>query len=390
MHAVRPESGMQNVVELPFRIEQLIRNNRGDSWSENNFVYYDSEANVQGEYVLTSANQTAIARQAFADVQSFQNWVENSQDEIVYLESDLYCPNVVNQVISYHVNVGHGNCTFIAIKRTTEPRCEFWMVDCSLSEVHYKNSSATNFKANLEAAFDDVANEFHIERDEIRLSRFILTHKHYDHYSGMEYLISSNRIDSKTVIFLNYYFVNASPTFLRIQNLIRSKNIRVVEPTISTKVPAMKFLYPECRIINNTNKCRPGCRVENITNETSIVTCIDIAGHKMILPGDLGQKGFALMIGVNNCSSDLATCEFYCASHHGSLNGHPTNIYTENHIPVLHRLSNMLKHAVIMGRDGAYRGIYDKTNVIPYWNKQLLFSERDSQGNSHPFLKLNW
>lgn len=53
MHAVRPESGMQNVVELPFRIEQLIRNNRGDSWSENNFVYYDSEANIQGEYVLT-------------------------------------------------------------------------------------------------------------------------------------------------------------------------------------------------------------------------------------------------------------------------------------------------------------------------------------------------
>lgn len=89
---------------------------------------------------------------------------------------------MVNQVISYHVNVGHGNCTFIAIKRTSEPRCEFWMVDCSLSEVHYKNSSATNFKANLEAAFDDVANEFHIERDEIRLSRFILTHKHYDHY----------------------------------------------------------------------------------------------------------------------------------------------------------------------------------------------------------------
>lgn len=45
--------------------------------------------------------------------------------------------------------------------------------------------------------------------------------------------------------------------------------------------------------------------------------------YAMLFPGDLKGDGFELMSRTQRCTPNLFTPQYYCVSHHGSLNGHP-------------------------------------------------------------------
>ena len=68
-------------------------------------------------------------------------------------------------------------------------------------------------------------------------------------------------------------------------------------------------------------------------------------------------------------------------SHHGSANGHPK--YIPGHKRLHRRRLGCLRNAIIMGRNGAYSGIYD-TKVINCFDMftRIVYTEKDD--NFHP------
>lgn len=53
-------------------------------------------------------------------------------------------------------------------------------------------------------------------------------------------------------------------------------------------------------------------------------------------------------------------------------------------------MGNNKAKAVLMGRDGAYKGIYDHNTVIPFWGNRLVYSEHDQHGKYVKFAILDW
>lgn len=369
--------------EVEVSIERLIRNSNGDLWSENNYVYYNPES--QGESVLTSANRTKVARDAYNEYLAFQQWALSQAERRIEQRFTQEDYNDASRVMSYHVNVGHGNCTIIAIQLKTA--IELWMIDCSTYDLSNHQSTI----ANIKSAFAQIASDFAISPKDLFLSRFVLTHKHYDHYSGMEYLINNNFIRPNTIIFSNYNYACTSQTILQIQKLIMQHNIHVVEPLTTTKGYAgMRFLHPECTIVaskQHKSYARPH-RYVSKANNASVVVCIDVANKKMVLPSDLETEGFRQMTSKHGCRTDLFYCSYYCLSHHGSINGHPQMGCDPNN--PLSCAMHHLRYAILMGRDGAYSGIYNKNVVVPFWGKFLKYSQFDANGNTQAFLKIVW
>lgn len=95
----------------------------------------------------------------------------------------------------------------------------------------------------------------------------------------------------------------------------------------------------------------------------------------MTFPGDLEQAGFDVMIRNGNLPICCDT-DYYVISHHGSANGHPK--YIPGHKRLHRRRLGCLRNAIIMGRNGAYSGIYD-SKVINCFDMftRIVYTEKN-------------
>lgn len=364
----------------------IIRNQRGDVWNEGNFVYYTPNEN--NYRVFRSANGSSTARQAYLYSNEFidQHRNDEFQDEIPVQN---YLPQNVVSVKSYHVNVGHGNCSIIAIQRKSG--FEIWMIDCSTYEPFTK--SQFRYENNLEAAINGLVSDLNIRKEDFHVSSFILTHKHFDHYCGLEYLIKHGYVDQRTVIYSNLYYICASSTFQRIQKLLQGYHI--IEPSTCRPNDVIRFLNPEKpitlkgRLPKNAPKNH---REVACANNSSIVTYIQISGKAMIFPGDLEDNDFKAMSSTPKCTPYLYKADYYCVSHHGSLNGHPqSNCGSANpRWTIANCIRTNKVKVILMGRDGSYKGIYDHNTVIPFWGNKLVYTEHDPQNKQIKYLTLDW
>ena len=90
------------------------------------------------------------------------------------------------------------------------------------------------------------------------------------------------------------------------------------------------------------------------------------------------------------CSAFLFDADYYMVSHHGSINGHPTMPCMKLGQPMptpLDCATHNLTKSVLMGRDGAYNGIYSLV-VTSYWNgtpSGLVLTEAAPH-----FVELDW
>ena len=113
----------------------------------------------------------------------------------------------------------------------------------------------------------------------------------------------------------------------------------------------------------------------------------------MAFPGDLEQKGFEYMTVSQKFCPFLCSIDYYAVSHHGSINGHPSLEYKSKRFPWprLHCICRRLDKVILMGKDGAFSGIYD-SGVVGFWdsNKHLIYSEKDSAGAPVKFIELKW
>lgn len=368
---------------------QLRMDNHPGTIKEGWFVFYDAES--QGPF--SYGNNSAYARRQFREFKSIieqlsqNNATEESDENRSLLER--YSCDLGIDVVSYHVNVGHGNCSLILIRTNVE--FQIWMVDCSLSE----RGNGNRFAPNLEACFKEIKKRLG-KRDEesLIINRFFLTHPHCDHYAGVEYLVNQGYINDETLCYWNIYYHMAGAKYLQVLKTLQKVNVKFIEPISGNSMQAIRFLHPECRIFRSkgtvgSNKTKH--RVVNHLNNCSTVIRFLLGGKKMVFPGDLEVDGFDQMTKRSTCSPELFSINYYAISHHGSANGHPVNpcMSPGRHYPPtpLYCISCGITKAILMGRNGVYNGIYDP-GVINYWsncNNSLVYVECATH-----FVELEW
>lgn len=95
----------------------------------------------------------------------------------------------------------------------------------------------------------------------------------------------------------------------------------------------------------------------------------------MLFTGDIETEGWD---NVLTCMPRLCESNYYCISHHGSITGHIRNkcIQLNRKISTLSDCAYSTKIQILMGRDGAYSGVYSK-KVLTDFNK--IEKTEDSQ-----------
>lgn len=342
------------------------------------YVYYDSDKQM---FLSAAEDKIAVARRKENRELRRLMIAQYNPEEIEKSFSDQA------QVKSYHVNVGHGNCTIILIRDNSF--YTIWMVDCGAID----HISRGNYYSNIQACFSNISKELEVPLDQLRISKFMLTHWHYDHISGMQSLINDHYIDSQTQCYMNLYYGHSSQGVNNLLKELYRLRVACYEPTARMAlVPSIRILHPECRIRKWYCIKDSKYRVVTKLNNTSVVYSISIGDKVMVCPGDLEKAGWDAMTKSRSCQKMPLCCtNYYCISHHGSLNGHID-------IDCLGKgccsnvgqcLRQCLSKAILMGRDGAYNGIYDR-GVINYWQPILRYSEKDAVGRTCCAYVLDW
>lgn len=361
-----------------FRTRDFRINTHGDI-QEGQYVFYDDEAKdnepafTDGTYSLVA--QREIGRSIYLRATLLQRSGTNREDVILKEDKQRYDDA---KVTSFHVNVGHGNCSLILIQREEEKH--LWMVDCSVREMPNKAIHQwVCHKDELENTLNHIKSIAGFKDSEKpHIDHFLLTHMHYDHYNGMKYLIDQGYVDSKTVFYINLHYQWPSRHLNDIWQLMINKGIiTVIEPICYNSCRSIHILHPECRIYKDKAsilEMAPRYRFSSNPNNSSVVYAIKLAGKTMVFPGDLEQDGFDAMTKARACLMDWKYINFYAASHHCSFNGLPIN-HCKSMIKCYNPLRcfrRNLKVTIIMGRDGAYNGIYSKFAKYAYGLQSLV------------------
>lgn len=377
-----------SVITLP---ESQLRLNTGTRLQEGMFVLYSPESKlfVQGRWTpeaIALYRENRKYRRAILERSWHYTGVRHGGNARFMDDNFFSAKSNEISVFSYHVNVGHGNCSFILFIKEDDYR--LWMVDCGIFD--YTNKK--NYQSNIELALECIASKVNKEVEDIHINRFMLTHWHFDHFSGINFLINNHYITHDTIFVMNLYYGHASKS----ANLILSQldDLRVIcyEPTTYFSTQNLSVLYPNTRVRRWAYSADGSIAISNV-NDSSAVYVIECNNLSMIFPGDLEQAGFSRMIRNGNlCFYKLHRAQYYCVSHHASSTGHivaPCRILPTPTRCIKNCWFPNLQHAIIMGRDNAFRGIYSQ-QVLQDWSPESLFSEYSPSGKQARLLMIDW
>ena len=319
---------------------------------EGEFVYYDGKG-----FQIAEGNPTSIT---YTELNNYLiSTIEFHKPENILYED-------VTDIHSYHINVGHGNCSIIVFKENGI--YNMWMVDCSIFDFTNKH----DYRQNLKSCLEFITNRFKINR----ISKLMVTHLHYDHINGIKYLIKEGWIDSDTEVWMNVRYPWKQPSYNNILLQLKALGVRFVDPIIRNSTRNINILYPQISFDKN-NKAPMG----NINN-SSVLYQICFRERSMLFTGDIETEGWE---NISTCMPRLCKSKYYCISHHGSITGHIRNKCTQANIRIstLSDCAALTEVQILMGRDGAYKGIYNK-KVLGDFNK--IEKTEDSQ----KYFELNW
>lgn len=279
----------------------------------------------------------------------------------------------VTKLYSYHVNVGHGNHSLIVFEANSD--IYIWMVDCS----DYDFLLHKYYRQNIDSCLKHIKQKFNI--DTLKIKTVMLTHPHYDHYSGIGYYIDNKIIDSDTIFYINTQYKIQSHNFNNLLSKISTLLSMVIEPVICNSNINIKILYPD------TIDKNPKLSYNNMSSVYNIR--FDNKSY-CIFPGDIEKEGWDLMNVCGYCKDFSEVC-LYAISHHGSLNGHILDIVPPNQVctgkdPC--KISSSAAIPVLMGRDKAYNGVYC-CKVQKDFKGRIVYSEKDERGNPASFLEID-
>ena len=283
---------------------------------------------------------------------------------------------LLKSVFSYHINVGHGNCSIILHKT------KIYMVDCS----EYDYLEHKNYLSNILDCIKHIKTAHKIGN--FVIDTFVLTHPHFDHYSGMISLIKKKYITSETSVYINSYYSMQNPKYTEMmQELMRIK-CKIINPIFNLSDGFMDILYPPVTVIKNSFNNHPHDEkpiIESNPNNASVVTLFSDADCSFLFPGDLETSGWDRMNPCGMCSKKI---KYFALSHHGSITGFYRN-KCQKHKSIQSVAECLTNPSVFfLGRNGAYNGIPSK-NVLSAFNP-VYSSEIDNNGTVIKFLELDW
>lgn len=280
----------------------------------------------------------------------------------------------VDEVYSYHINVGHGNCSIIVFRQNE--KVNIWMIDCSIYDFLQKKY----FTSNLSGCIKHIKNKFHLEC--FIINRFFLTHPHFDHFNGIKHLINKTYL-TKSEVWINFHFSWPQSQYNEILKLLRDNGNNYKEPIISNSTNNISILHPIESLIRQT-KIKPNG--QNINN-SSAVYWLGFNGKSIVLPGDLEKEGWNETSG---CFPYMNNCTYYCISHHGSKNGHVrTECPQKIMINSLADCTRQIEYALLMGRDKAFSGVFSSDVLLDY-DQKLIIVESKNSSDPNMFIELNW
>lgn len=345
-----------DIVAYDLHLKRLQFNN--NSWLQGRYVVYNGEEiqivnNEEVERYITY-NQDLIQLIVNSD-----NFVSELSQEQATEISDI------SKVYSYHINVGHGNCSIIVFKSGTQ--YSMWMVDCSI----YDFTNRTYYNKNIDACLLDIQKEYKVTK----LSKLFITHLHYDHINGIQYLLDKNLIDQNTEVWMNISYPWAQRTYNKILQNLKKSGVKFIDPIVKNSTKNIKIRYP----YKSYDKSYPAPK-HNINN-SSVLYQICLGEKSMLFTGDLEQDGWD---SISDCDTYLWETTYYCLSHHGSLNGHKRSKCA--HSKTISSLADCGKKTqlqVLMGRNGAYKGIF--SSIV-----KKDFSKIKCTDGKKKYIELNW
>lgn len=325
---------MKDSIEDVYNI-QAFDINTVEMWMETRipqgeFAYFDGKGLLTAEHNPTAIMYSELNRQLSNSI-SYLNYGNQPEE----LSED------VTDVRSYHINVGHGNCSIIVFCQNGN--WNIWMVDCSVFDFTNKH----NYCKNLDDCMDDIKNDYGIDI----ISKLLITHLHYDHINGIEHLIEREWINEDTEVWMNIQYPWKQPTYNRILLQLNSLGVKFIDPIVSNSTQHINILYPTISF-NKKNKSP-----EDSINNASVLYQICLGNEKMLFTGDIETEGWD---NVSTCRTYLKKSTYYCISHHGSITGHLRSNCGLNwrHISTLADCADLTEFQILMGRNGAYRGVY--------------------------------
>lgn len=295
---------------------------------------------IEGDYVKLNQNDGPMLANDSALAIELNEINNTLRQNIVRLETASLPTEYTDSknVHSYHINVGHGNCSIVVFQDNAQYVA--WMVDCSV----YDFMNGKNYKQNLEKCLEYIRNKYGINK----FTKVLITHPHFDHINGLQYLLDEKVIlGNYTEVWLNYEYHWGSKTYNSILARMKADNFKFLLPICKNSTKNIEVIYPDKNICNPKYSKR-GCvnPPDNKVNNASIIYKINLGNKSMIFTGDIEKAGWYQ---VNQNLKSLI--DYYCISHHGSGNGICCN----------HRLQYIVDKAgrkILMGRDGAYHGIF--------------------------------
>ena len=288
-----PNDGFPRTLSLEMNANELHYQNSEASVKEDDFVLYRPDS--ENRFLPGDQTEEAI---------ELRNTCRNLREELLGFEKhNEFGPELTqiapDWVKSYHVNVGHGNCSLILSNYGTE--YELWMVDCST----YDYTNRRDYSQNLYQCLKNIALELKKDITNLRISRFMLTHTHFDHYNGLLFLIKHGFVNDKTLVYANLHYDCASPVWTKILNEFKKLHCHFVEPITSNQTKGLINIYhPKCTTTKSKSS-DPNCHYVPKVNNSSVVYGIALSGHIMVFPGDLEQDGFKAMCSAGSCITDL-------------------------------------------------------------------------------------
>lgn len=368
MERIKPDHIIliKDSIDDEFAVQSLDINLRDveveDGIIQGAYVYYNGSSIVSAEN-----DPVAVVYKELNSVITRSLRYENENNEPY---ADNY--DNISNICSYHVNVGHGNCSLIAFKK--EYKGILWLVDCSVRETVY---SSKDYSCNLDKCLADIYEEYGTNK----ISKLLVTHLHYDHISGIEYLIKKKNIDNNTEVWLNLYYPWTQATYTRTLAKLRALGVKFIDPVVGNSTKEICILYPK----SSFSATNPAPQKE--INNSSVLYQIVLAGKSMLFPGDIETEGWD---NVDTCYPYMKKSNYYCISHHGSVNGHLRNICRYKGVPVrgyeVWECAHNSKTQILMGRDKAFPGIFSQC-VLDSFGKYGNLCKTEKAAN---YIKLDW
>lgn len=333
--------------------------------SEGEYVYYEDGICHLSEDNSVSQMYGALNKELSSSIRFKSS--ANQPDEI---------KKEVKEVYSYHVNIGHGNCSIVVFRY--KKKWMMWMVDCSILDMITKKY----YKNNLMDCLCEIKEKYQVEK----ISKLLITHLHYDHINGIEFLIDKHYIDKNTEVWMNTQYPWKMKTYNRILIKLIDLGVRFIDPDVHNSTTNINIIYPENSF--NLNNKAPKNRINN----SSVLYQICFNNEKMLFTGDIEIEGWNQ---VNRCLPSLQDSTYYCIAHHGSITGHIRSKCKYKHVRTLADCASDTKAQILMGRDGAYSGLYSKKvlndfeNILDVGNKNIKYYKIDWGKNIVSYVDLD-